>query len=71
MDTVNAGTLGQLLNAGISVGAVEYRFISHAFLPAAHHDRQNIYTQSNLSMSIADRQCLTKRTVRSLAGTKD
>ncbi|MHC4331390.1 MAG: alpha/beta hydrolase fold domain-containing protein, partial [Planctomycetota bacterium] len=36
--SLNAGTLGQLLNAGISVAAVEYRFISHAFLPAAHHD---------------------------------
>lgn len=35
---VNAGTLRELLDAGISVAAVEYRFISHAPLPAAHHD---------------------------------
>jgi acetyl esterase/lipase len=36
--SLNAGTLRELLNAGISVAAVEYRFISHAPLPAAHHD---------------------------------
>ena len=36
--SVNAGTLRELLDAGISVAAVEYRFISHAPLPAAHHD---------------------------------
>ncbi len=36
--SVNARTLRQLLDAGISVAAVEYRFISHAPLPAAHHD---------------------------------
>ena len=35
---LNAGTLEKLLDAGISVAAVEYRFISHAPLPAAHHD---------------------------------
>ncbi|MBL7189309.1 MAG: alpha/beta hydrolase fold domain-containing protein [Phycisphaerae bacterium] len=35
---LNAGTLRELLDAGISVAAVEYRFISHAPLPAAHHD---------------------------------
>ncbi len=36
--SLNAGTLRELLNAGISVASVEYRFISHAPLPAAHHD---------------------------------
>ncbi len=36
--SLNAGTLRELLDAGISVAAVEYRFISHAHLPAAHHD---------------------------------
>jgi len=36
--SVNARTLRELLDAGISVAAVEYRFISHAPLPAAHHD---------------------------------
>ncbi|MHC4701643.1 MAG: alpha/beta hydrolase fold domain-containing protein, partial [Planctomycetota bacterium] len=35
---LNAGTLRELLDAGISVASVEYRFISHAPLPAAHHD---------------------------------
>lgn len=35
---LNAGTLRELLDAGISVAAVEYRLISHAPLPAAHHD---------------------------------
>ena len=31
-------TVRQYLNAGIAVGAIEYRFVSHAKLPAAHHD---------------------------------
>jgi pimeloyl-ACP methyl ester carboxylesterase len=35
---LNGATLRNLLDAGISVAAVEYRFISHAPLPAAHHD---------------------------------
>jgi len=35
---LNARLLRELLEAGISVAAVEYRFISHAPLPAAHHD---------------------------------
>ena len=35
---LNAGTLRELLNAGISVAAVEYRFVSDKPLPAAHHD---------------------------------
>jgi len=35
---VNQATLQELLDAGISVAAVEYRFISHAPLPAAHKD---------------------------------
>ncbi|HUT89404.1 MAG TPA: alpha/beta hydrolase [Thermoguttaceae bacterium] len=35
---LNAGTLRELLDAGISVAAVEYRFIQHKKLPAAHHD---------------------------------
>jgi acetyl esterase/lipase len=36
--SLNTGTLKELLNAGISVAAVEYRFVSHKPLPAAHHD---------------------------------
>jgi acetyl esterase/lipase len=35
---LDGATLRNLLDAGISVAAVEYRFISHAPLPAAHHD---------------------------------
>ncbi|MFC1603465.1 alpha/beta hydrolase fold domain-containing protein [Planctomycetota bacterium] len=35
---LNARLLRELLDAGIAVAAVEYRFISHAPLPAAHHD---------------------------------
>jgi pimeloyl-ACP methyl ester carboxylesterase len=35
---LNAGTLRELLNAGISVAAVEYRFVADKPLPAAHHD---------------------------------
>ncbi|MFB0555899.1 MAG: alpha/beta hydrolase fold domain-containing protein [Phycisphaerae bacterium] len=35
---LNAGTLNELLDAGISVAAVEYRFVSDKPLPAAHHD---------------------------------
>jgi len=35
---LNAGTLRKLLDAGISVAAVEYRFVSDRPLPAAHHD---------------------------------
>jgi acetyl esterase len=37
-ESLNAGTLRELLDAGISVAAVNYRFVSHAPLPAAHHD---------------------------------
>jgi acetyl esterase/lipase len=37
-ESLNAGTLRQLLDAGISVAAVNYRLISHARLPAAHFD---------------------------------
>ncbi len=36
--SVNRGTLQELLKAGISVAAVEYRFVSDKPLPAAHHD---------------------------------
>ncbi|HUU19272.1 MAG TPA: alpha/beta hydrolase [Sedimentisphaerales bacterium] len=36
--SLNAGTLRELLGAGISVAAIEYRFISDKPLPAAHHD---------------------------------
>ena len=35
---LNAWLLHELLSAGISVAAVNYRFIKHAPLPAAHHD---------------------------------
>ena len=35
---LNRGTLGQLLDAGISVAAINYRLISQKKLPAAHHD---------------------------------
>lgn len=35
---LNAVTLRELLDAGISVAAVEYRFVSDKPLPAAHHD---------------------------------
>jgi len=37
-DSINAHTLRQLLNAGISVATINYRLIAHAPLPAAHHD---------------------------------
>lgn len=37
-NSINAGVLQQLLDAGISVAAVEYRLIGDAKLPAAHHD---------------------------------
>ncbi|UCE46980.1 MAG: alpha/beta hydrolase fold domain-containing protein, partial [Phycisphaerales bacterium] len=36
--SLNAGTLRELLDAGISVAAVEYRLVSDKPLPAAHHD---------------------------------
>ena len=35
---VPAGKLEKFLSAGISVAAIEYRFVQHAKLPAAHHD---------------------------------
>lgn len=35
---LNPRELQQLLDAGISVAAVEYRFLAHAKLPAAHED---------------------------------
>ena len=38
--TVNQETLKQLLNAGISVAAINYRLAGQAPLPAAHHDAQ-------------------------------
>ncbi|MFC1719161.1 alpha/beta hydrolase fold domain-containing protein [Candidatus Poribacteria bacterium] len=37
-ESLNARTLGRLLDAGISVAAINYRLISHAPLPAAHFD---------------------------------
>ena len=37
-EQINAATLRQLLEAGISVAAINYRLVSHAPLPAAHHD---------------------------------
>ena len=37
-NSMNAGTLRELLAAGISVASIEYRFISHKRLPAAHFD---------------------------------
>ena len=37
-DSISQTTLKELLDAGISVASVEYRFISHKKLPAAHHD---------------------------------
>ena len=37
-DQLNARQLERYLKAGISVAAVEYRFIQHAKLPAAHHE---------------------------------
>jgi len=37
-ESLNAGTLRQLLDAGISVAALNYRLISHERLPAAHYD---------------------------------
>ena len=36
--SLNGRTLRELLDAGISVAAIEYRFISHKRLPAAHYD---------------------------------
>jgi acetyl esterase/lipase len=36
--SLNGRTLRELLAAGISVAAIEYRFISHKRLPAAHYD---------------------------------
>ena len=37
-ESLNPATLRQLLDAGISVAAVNYRFVQQAPLPAAHHD---------------------------------
>lgn len=37
-ESLNAGVLRQLLDAGISVAALHYRFVADAPLPAAHHD---------------------------------
>ena len=36
--SLNAGTLRELLDAGISVAAIQYRLVSDKPLPAAHHD---------------------------------
>ncbi len=36
--SLNAGTLRELLDAGISVAALHYRLIAQKRLPAAHHD---------------------------------
>jgi len=35
---INANTVNRLLAAGINVASVEYRFLKHAMLPAAHQD---------------------------------
>lgn len=37
-ETLKAGDLSQLLQAGISVASVNYRYVTIAPLPAAHHD---------------------------------
>lgn len=37
-NSLNRGTLQELLNAGISVAALEYRLVPETPLPAAHHD---------------------------------
>lgn len=37
-NNLNARSLQQLLDAGISVAAINYRFVQHAPLPAAHED---------------------------------
>jgi acetyl esterase len=37
-ESINQRTLRELLDAGISVAAINYRFISNAPLPAAHYD---------------------------------
>ncbi len=37
-EKLNVDTLSQLLNAGISVAAINYRYVTIAPLPAAHHD---------------------------------
>ena len=37
-EAINARALQELLNAGISVAAINYRLMSHAPLPAAHYD---------------------------------
>lgn len=37
-ESLNAGTLKALLDAGISVAAIHYRLIKHKRLPAAHYD---------------------------------
>jgi acetyl esterase/lipase len=37
-DGINAGALKQMLAAGISVAAINYRFVQQAKLPAAHED---------------------------------
>ena len=37
-DQTRAATVRNLLEAGVSVAAVNYRLLSHAPLPAAHHD---------------------------------
>ena len=37
-DQIDAGTLGRLLEAGISVAAINYRYVTIAPLPAAFHD---------------------------------
>lgn len=37
-EQINPGTLRELLAAGISVAAINYRFVQQHPLPAAHHD---------------------------------
>lgn len=37
-EKLNSAALRELLESGISVASINYRFLSHAPLPAAHHD---------------------------------
>lgn len=37
-DKINASLVRRLLDSGIHVASVEYRFLKHAQLPAAHED---------------------------------
>lgn len=65
-EKLNPNDLDQLLKAGISVAAINYRYVTMAPLPAAHHDARRAL---QLMRSQADEWNLDKKRVAAFGGS--